>query len=217
MRTFIQMANIQTSMLPERFDADDVRYPDELVRYFVEEFSQHGDVVCDPFAGFGTTVRVAETMSRLAYGVEYDEARCEYMRTVVSHPERIFNMDARDFESVPVPQIALSLTSPPYMGRTHKENPFTSYSTIGGGYGAYLSDIRSIYSQIKVRTKRDGYAILEVSNLKHPEDNTVTPLAWDIARTISEVWHFAGEIVISWQPTYAYGYDHSYALVFQNK
>jgi len=42
----------------------------------------------------------------------------------------------------------------------------------------------------------------------------MTPLAWDIAREVSNVLNFLGEIVISWEPTYAYGYDHSYALIF---
>jgi tRNA G10 N-methylase Trm11 len=216
MRTFIQMANIQTTMLPDQFGKDqDVRYPDEFVRYFVEHFSKRGDVVVDPFAGFGTTVRVAEEMGRQAYGVEFDKARCDYVRTLVGHPERIFNADSRDFESVAIPDIDLSLTSPPYMGRTHTENPFTAYSTVGGGYGAYLHDLKSIYSQIKLRTRRGGHAVIEVSNLKH-DDGTVTTLAWDIALAVSEVWKFAGEVIITWQPTYAYGYDHSYALIFTN-
>lgn len=210
------MANIQTIMLPEQFSNDDVRYPDEFVRHFAGEYSATGDVIVDPFAGFGTTVRVAEDMGRVAYGVEYDKARCEYARSLVNHPERVFNADSRDFASIPVPgAIDLSLTSPPYMGRRHTENPFTSYSTTGGGYGAYLHDIGAIYAQIKLKTKPGGYAILEVSNLKH-EDGSITTLAWDIAKVISDIWTFLGEVIITWQPTYGYGYDHSYALIFRN-
>lgn len=216
MRTFLQMANIQTLALPDKFTRDDTRYPDELPRYFIEEFSRRGDVVVDPFGGFGTTMRVAEDMGRVGYAVEYDPERANYIRTVVTHPERVFNGDSRDFAAVPVPDgIALTLTSPPYMGRTHIENPFTAYTTTGGGYGAYLNDIGAIYAQIKLKTKRGGYAVVEVSNLKH-EDGSITTLAWDIGKVLSDIWEFLGEVVIGWQPTYGYGYDHSYALVFRN-
>jgi flagellar biosynthesis chaperone FliJ len=101
------------------------------------------------------------------------------------------------------------------MGKHHKENPFTAYSTVGEGYEQYLRDIQDIYRQVKNKLKTGGHAVVEVSNLKH-EDNLLTTLAWDIARAISEVLHFKGEVVIAWQDGYAFGYDHSYCLIFQN-
>jgi len=52
----------------------------------------------------------------------------------------------------------------------------------------------------------------------------VTPLAWDIAKEVSKIFHFEGEIVVGWKTkgvskgkgNYGYGYDHSYCLVFRN-
>jgi hypothetical protein len=41
-----------------------------------------------------------------------------------------------------------------------------------------------------------------------------TPLAWDIGREGSQVLYFEGEVVVTWQPTYGFGYDHSYCRVF---
>jgi tRNA G10 N-methylase Trm11 len=213
MRTVIQMANRQTIELPERFRKDDVRYPDDLVRYFVEMLSAEGDIVVDPFAGFGTTLRVCQEMNRVGYGVEFDADRCEYARSLLRHPERLLNADSTRFDSLSIPQFKLCITSPPYMGKTHTENPFTSYSTIGGGYGQYLRDIKSIYAQVKSRMLPGAHVVIEVSNLKH-DDGTITTLAWDIANAVSEVLSFRGEVVISWEPTYAYGYDHSYCLLF---
>src|SRR5438128_1140398 len=55
-------------------------------------------------------------------------------------------------------------------------------------------------------------AVIEVSNLKHPRQ--VTPLAWDIAAAVGEVLRFEGEVVVDWDPSYGWGYDHSYCLVF---
>ena len=74
--------------------------------------------------------------------------------------------------------------------------------------------------------KLNGYVVVEVSNLKNRENGNVTTLAWDVGKTISQVMHFVGEIIVCWEKknipsedggAYGYGYDHSYALVFQNK
>jgi DNA modification methylase len=215
MRSVLKLSNKKEHPLPEKFRRDDVRYTEEFVRVFVDEYSSKGDLVVDPFAGFGTTVRVAEEMGRVAYGVEYDAERAEYVRGSVKHPERVINGDSLDFEAIEFPaEIALTLTSPPYMGKHHKENPFTAYSTTGGGYGAYLNDIGKIFAQVKLKTKQGGHAIVEIANLKH-EDAPLTTLAWDVAQTIGETWEFRGEVIIEWEPNYGYGYDHSYALIFR--
>ena len=55
-------------------------------------------------------------------------------------------------------------------------------------------------------------AVVEVSNLKRP--GRVTTLAWDVIRVISQVLHFAGEVVVAREPTHAFGYDHSYCMIF---
>jgi hypothetical protein len=60
--------------------------------------------------------------------------------------------------------------------------------------------------------KPGGRVVIEVSNLKGRTG--VTTLAWDIAGAVGQVLTFEGEIVIAWEDTYGYGYDHSYALVF---
>jgi hypothetical protein len=45
-------------------------------------------------------------------------------------------------------------------------------------------------------------------------DGRFTPLAWDVAGAVSGALPLAGELVVHWQPTYGYGYDHSYCLLF---
>lgn len=56
---------------------------------------------------------------------------------------------------------------------------------------------------------------MEVANLRDAGGRgPVTPLAWDVARAVGEVLRFEGEVVVEWEPTYGYGYDHSYCLVF---
>jgi DNA modification methylase len=202
-------------VLPPEFAGDDVRYAEELVEHFLLEFTKEGDSILDPFMGFGTTLLVAERLKRNGYGVEFDVNRWKYVQSILQFPERAINGDSKELNNLPLPEFDFSMTSPPYMGKHHKENPFTAYTTIGEGYEPYLRDIQEIYRQIKSKLKPGAHAVVEVSNLKH-EDSLLTTLAWDIGRAISEVLHFRGEIVIAWQDGYNFGYDHSYCLVFQN-
>lgn len=46
--------------------------PSAVVGRFVRLFSKHGDLVVDPFAGSGTTMRVATKLGRLAIGWDID-------------------------------------------------------------------------------------------------------------------------------------------------
>lgn len=211
--TVLNLKNRHETTLPEPFQSDDVRYCPELVEHFLNEYTSQGDVVFDPFMGFGTTLIVAERIGRIGYGVEFEQRRCDYVRSQLKHPERALVGDSLRLGELEIPNFDFSITSPPYMGKSHKENPFTAYSTEGGGYEQYLKDIRKIYQQLGDKLKPSGHAVIEVSNLKHGDDD-MTPLAWDIAREVSSVLTFVGEVVIVWEPTYAYGYDHSYALIF---
>ena len=48
--------------------AADVRFSPDLVAAFMEAYTAPGDLVFDPFAGFGTTLLAAEQMRRRALG-----------------------------------------------------------------------------------------------------------------------------------------------------
>jgi uncharacterized membrane protein len=58
-----------------------------------------------------------------------------------------------------------------------------------------------------------AFAAIEVSNVRTPLG--LTPFAWDIGIMVSEALSFEGEIVVNWEPSYGYGYDHSYCLLFR--
>ena len=215
MKTVISLRNEKKNLLPENFRNDDVRYTEELVEYFLNEFTKEGETVLDPFLGFGTSLVVAEKMNRIGYGIEYDHDRCKYVQSLLTNPDRAIHGDSTKLKLLNLPDIDFSITSPPYMGQHHKENPFTSYSTEGTGYGDYLGTLQDIYRQVKERLKPKSFVVIEVSNLKH-DDGPLTTLAWDIGKAISKVLEFTGEIIVHWEDGYGFGYDHSYCLIFQN-
>ena len=211
MKTHIHLQKLPQQPLPAAFQDDDVRYPESLVEYFLQEYTHAGDTILDPFAGFGTTLIVAERMGRIPFGVEINKDKVNYVRRKLTRSESIIQGDSRLLADIDLPVINFSMTSPPYMTKDDPDDPFTDYQAKGQGYRAYLRDIRSIYEQLREHMKPSGTVVLEVANLKR--DEQVTTLAWDIGQAISQVLHFDGEVIACWDE-YGYGYDHSYCLVF---
>jgi hypothetical protein len=214
MRTFLRLKNQQTHRLPAEFKDQDLRYTEELVAHFLRQYTRPGDTVLDPFAGYGTSLLVAEAMGRVPYGVEIDARRAGYIRSRLQRPSGLIHGDTRRILSYQLPPMAFSITSPPFMAAQDAEDPFTNYAAAGAGYAAYLRQIEQIYADIRQLLMPGARVVLEVSNLK--DAHGVTTLAWDVGRALSNVLSFEGEIVIGWD-SYGYGYDHSYCLVFQKR
>jgi len=51
--------------------------PLALMTYLVEQFTQPGNLILDPFMGSGTTLRAAKDLGRHAIGIEIEERYCE--------------------------------------------------------------------------------------------------------------------------------------------
>jgi hypothetical protein len=213
MRTFFRLKNRQPGNLPSEFRDEDVRYPPELVALFVRRYTRQGDVVFDPFAGFGTTLVVAEQLGRVPSGVEYEPRRVAYIRSLLTDPGAIIHGDSRRLMSYELPRFALAITSPPFTEHSDTVDALENYARPGAGYKAYLEQMGSIARQLRRQMLPGARVVMEVANLKGP--GGVTPLAWDLARVVGEVLRFEGEIVIGWD-SYAYGYDHSYCLIFSD-
>ena len=211
MKTYLHLELSHPKPLPPAFQAYDVRYPQSLVEHFLQEYTRPGDTVLDPFAGFGTTLIVAERLGRVPFGVEITPEKVAFVRTQLSQPENLLQGDARLLGELDLPAIDFSITSPPYTSLDDRDDPFTDYQSLSRGYSAYLRDLRGVYGQLRGKMKPAGIVILEVSNIKR--NGRVTPLAWDVAHEISQVLRFEGEVVICWDQ-YGYGYDHSYCLVY---
>jgi DNA modification methylase len=188
-----------------------VRCADSFVEYCINTYTENGQVVFDPFAGYGTTLVIAEELGRLGYGVEYSKSKADYVQGLLAHPERLIQGDSRLLAQYDLPAIDLCLTSPPYTNQSDTENPFVDYRQKGFDYPSYLKEMSNIISQVAQKMNPSGRLVIEASNLKKAGE--VTTLAWDIAREVSQILHFEGETIICWDE-YGYGYNHSYCLVF---
>jgi DNA methylase len=210
--TVVRLGGRPAAPLPEPFAADDVRFPEELAGLFVDRLTAPGDVVLDPFVGFGTTAVAAERRGREGWGVELDAARAAFVRTRVRAPERIFAADAGGLDALTIPPVKLAVTSPPYSSPGDPCEALAAYRGPNPGYAAYLAGLQDVFRRLGALLRPDGWVVIEATNIR--AGGGVTTLAWDIARAVGEILPFAGEVVVECAPTSPYGYDHSYCLLF---
>jgi len=176
---------------------DDVHFTEALAASVIEDASSPGDMVLDPFAGYGTTLAVAERLGRQAVGVELLEEHMKIARARVSSEARVVHGDARRLSMLIDGPVDLVLTSPPYMTAVdHPENPLTGYATDDGDYATYLQEIELVFAQVADLLRVGGHAVINVANLVSGE--VVTPLAWDVGRVVSRHLSFSGETFLCW-------------------
>jgi DNA modification methylase len=192
---------------------DDVHFTEALARSVIEDVTGVGDVVLDPFAGYGTTLAVASRLGRTAVGVELLPEHVELARARTAGTARVVQGDARRLTELVAGPVDLVLTSPPYMTAVaHPENPLTGYSTDDGQYSTYLSEIGLVFSQVAALLRPGGHAVVNVANL-YTGDH-VTPLAWDLGREVARHLAFRGETFLCWDE-HPPGHAGDYLLWFQ--
>lgn len=181
-----------------------------MVEAFVHAYTVPGQVVLDPFAGFGTTLYVAERLGRAPIGFEILPDRVAFAQSRLHDPAAVRLGDVRDVDWDSVRKVDLSISSPPYMTREdHPQNPLSGYRTMDGNYREYLGDLRTLYREIASRACNPAARIVvNVANL------VSTRLAWDLGTALADVMEFEREIVLDWDQT-QHWFTQDYCLVFR--
>lgn len=192
---------------------DDVHFPESLAAAVIEEYTVPGQRVLDPFAGYGTTLVVAERLHRQAVGIELLPRRAELIRSRLAGRAEVVTGDAQRLATLVAGPVDLCLTSPPYMTATgHPQNPLTAYRTRDGDYTSYLAQLGDVFRQVALLLRPGGHAVINVANLR--TGDTITPLAWDVARAVARHLTLRQESFLCWDHQPA-GLSGDYCLVFQ--
>ena len=77
-------------------------FPKELVAEILENFSEEGDIVYDPFAGTGTTAVVAKRLNRKFLGSEISKKYIEVAEKRLKNSEALFADQQLPFDKKPV-------------------------------------------------------------------------------------------------------------------
>lgn len=191
-------------------DAED-RYPESLVRAFLEYYTKPGDRVFDPFLGFGTTAFVAEEMGRIPYGIEADGERFEWAAGQLEHWMSVVHGDAADIGSFNLPRMDFCITSPPYMPAHHKWNPLYGGDPAYAGYETYLARMAEIFGALAGIMKRGARIVVQCDNL---QGRVFTPLVRDIGAAVAQNLKPEGETIIRWTDALP-GYPYTHCLIFK--
>ncbi|WP_420174372.1 DNA methyltransferase [Luteococcus sp. OSA5] len=174
---------------------EDVHMVPAIVDHVIERLSSPGDIVFDPFAGFGTTLERAVHLGRRAAGVELLPERVDYMRRRTPQAW-VAACDARDLHSVTqvlAGKVKLIVTSPPYMTVTHHEaDPLTAYADSGGDYTRYLRELGLVAEQCARLLTPSGHLVWNVADILH--EGVVTPLIDDCTRVLGA--HLTREAIV---------------------
>jgi DNA modification methylase len=190
-----------------------VHFTESLATTVIEELSEEGDLVLDPFAGFGTTLVVAQRLGRRAVGVELLPERAEQMQRRLRNPDSVICGDARRLDELVDDAVGLVLTSPPYRtSNDHPEDPLAAYEVNSGTYESYLADVAAVFAQARRLLRPGGHAVVNAANVSH--HGVLTPLAWDLARAIGAELTLVQDCYLAWdtQPPDISG---DYLLVFR--
>ena len=180
------------------------KYPEELVRLFLEKFTEPGECIFDPMSGTGTTQVEALALNRAAYGIELSSMfhqiavdRCMQIETDVNW--EIFNGDARKIKDFHFPKFDYVITSPPYWDMLNMKGAETQANRRNTGFNTNYSDntddlgnlsdykhFKSVLFRIYADTinyiKPGGYITIIVKNVKKKGNHY--PLAFDLTELL---------------------------------
>lgn len=156
---------------------EDVHMLPAVVDHVIERCTRPGDLVLDPFAGFGTTLARGVALGRASVGVELLPERVEHIRRQVPAAQ-VVEGDALDLlgalEGVVEPgTVDLVLTSPPYMtANDHPDDPLTGYEEAGGDYDRYLQQLGDVAAHCARLLAPGGYLVWNVADIEHAGSTT---------------------------------------------
>lgn len=189
--------------------ADDLRAQDpmdgrdcgwvEQMTPFVRRFSQPGETVFDPFAGFGTTLLAARLEDRLALGCEVDADRVALIRERLArhglgHGTTLLHASCDALAEDALPPFDLCLTNVPYFGCRWRGAPSAAQLYGSPSYAQHLDGLRDVFHRVRAGLREGGACIAMVENVRIGE--RVLPLAFDLARILGALFTMEEERVL---------------------
>lgn len=197
------------------------KFPETLAQEFIEFFTKRGQTVLDPMVGTGSTLIACLRANRNGIGIELNPAYAEIAQQLVAQERQalsftaadpqasVIQADAARLEQIPLPTIDYVLTSPPYWDmlrakgagtqRRRRADPALdlTYSDdpadLGNieDYHEFLERLAAVYLALTEVLRPKAYLTIIVKNVK--KGGVIYPLAWDLARRLSETFTLKDE------------------------
>jgi hypothetical protein len=197
------------------------KFPETLAQEFIEFFTQRGQVVLDPMLGTGSTLVACLRSGRHGFGIELNPGYAQIARQILAGERNalgeevswitteVITGDASYLSGYVLPPIDYVLTSPPYWNMLHARGAETQRRRRGSpdldlvysgdpadlgnitDYDEFLTRLVSIYLSLRPFLRPRAYLTIIVKNVK--KGSRVYPLAWDLARHLSQVYALKDE------------------------
>ncbi len=197
------------------------KFPETLAQEFIEFFSKEGQTVLDPMVGTGSSLVAALRARRHSIGIELNPTYAALAQQVVNEERaalgesvadirvQVITGDAMGITELDLPGIDYVLTSPPYWDMLHAGGAQTQrqrkaapeldvvYSEdpadLGNipDYDEFLDRLVEVYSRLRSLLRGGSYLTIVVKNVK--KGGRIYPLAWDLARRMSDVYTLKDE------------------------
>lgn len=189
------------------------KFPETLVQEFVEFFTKQGQTVLDPMAGTGSTLIASLRAGRNSIGIELNPKYAEIASQWVDDEAnqlgyqdspwaRVIQGDAKNLDDFDLPAIDYVITSPPYWNMLHARGAETQRNRRKDGqldvvysdnqadlgniddYDQFVIKLVEIYTSLQSVLQPKAYLTIIVKNIK--KGGRIYPLAWDLARQLSQ-------------------------------
>jgi hypothetical protein len=186
-------ASMDIEELPRGIQYPNLATPISIVKKYIERFTLPGQMVLDPFAGYGSTLIASEELGRGCIGIEIDKSRYAFSQKHLQNKNSILLGDARKIREYDIPQIDLCFTGPPFFG-SETLMKIEGMDCLGSSYDEFLNTISDIFSVVGSKLSNGGYIITLFQNLIVPKNFEspgspahLLPIAWDAARLIDKI------------------------------
>ena len=188
------------------------KFPESLVEQFISFFTKRGETVLDPFLGTGSTLVACDETGRKGIGVELAEKYAVIARKRTK--QRVIVGDSLKIDTLVHDTVDFVITSPPYgpmlnkkglaQNKRKEEKLDTRYSDdaldLGNvaDYGLFVDSLCTVFKKIKPLLREGKYLVIILQNYR--DGKIYRPLAWDVARGLSQDYMLVGERIWCFHP-----------------
>jgi len=183
-KTVWHIANITDDLHPAVFSP-------EIPRRLIKLFSFCDERVLDPFAGVGTTARIALELERGALCVEQEPSYVERIWSDCGTDTNQLDVrlgDARDLKGIASNSIGLAITSPPYWNKADYGDGAANLGNIES-YPAFIRALRPAFAEVyRVLAPGRKFCLVTANVNQHTDHGLLTfPLATDIVLLLRDL------------------------------